>query len=164
MMERRTLGFVVGVAVFVLLDLAVLPLVDSRGLLDLMLLAVVAVAGRVRPGLAALTGFVLGVLRDSAVPDAFGASALAFAVVGYGVSRLSAGAFEERVAATAAVLAIARLVADLLYVLMAGRLHGTDLLVHLVWWAPLGAVVTTGVGLLGLRLLPPPVDRRRGGR
>lgn len=163
-MERRTLGLVVGIAALVLLDLAVRPILDGRGVLDLLLIAVVAVAGRVRPGVAAVTGFGFGVLRDSTAPDAFGASALALSVVAYGVARLSAGAFEERLAATAAVLAVARVVSDVFALLVAGRLHGTELLVRLVWWAPLGAAVTTVVGVFVLRVLPPPADRRRGRR
>ncbi|MFM8566930.1 MAG: rod shape-determining protein MreD [Gemmatimonadota bacterium] len=163
-MERRTLGLVLSVAALVLLDLAVVPVLGGRVVLDLLLIAVVAAAGRVRPGVAALIGFAFGVLRDSTAPDAFGASALALSIVAYGVSRLSAGAFEERLAATAAVLATARVVSDVLAVLVAGRLHGTELLLRLLWWAPVGAVVTTVVGVFVLRLLPPPVDLRRGRR
>ena len=163
-MPRRTVGLLLGIAALVLLDLAVLPVLAGRGVLDLLLIAAVAVAGRVRPGAAAVTGFAFGLLRDSTAPDTFGASALALSVVAYGVARLSAGAFEERLAATVAVLAVAAFGADVLTVLVAGRLHGTELLLRLVWWAPLGAVVTTVVGVFVLRLLPPPADRRRGGR
>lgn len=163
-MSRRRWGFIAGIAVLILLDLAVLSVLRTRGLVDLLLLAVVAIAGRTRPGTAAMAGFALGVLRDSTAPDVFGASALALSVVGYGVARLSAGVFEERLAATAAALAVARFVADALFVLAAGRLHGTALLLHLLWWAPLGAAVTTIVGLVVLRVLPAPADRRRGAR
>lgn len=163
-MRRPTLGLLVGLVALVVLDLAVLPLLGGRTLLDAMLLAVVAVAVRVRPGAAALTGFALGILRDATVPEAFGASALALSLVGYGVARLSAGAFEERAAATAATLAVARLVAEVVFVLAEGRVQGMALLVRLIWWAPLGALVTAVVGLPVLRLLPPPSDRRRGGR
>lgn len=161
-MRRQTLGLLLGLVALVVLDLAVLPLLGGRALLDTLLLAVVAVAVRVRPGVAAVTGFALGILRDATAPDAFGASALALSLVGYAVARLSAGAFEERAAATAATLVVARLVAEVVFVLAEGRMQGMALLLRFIWWAPLGALVTTIVGVPVLRLLPAPSDRRRG--
>lgn len=163
-MERRTIGLVIGLFVLAFLDLAVLPVLGAGRLIDPLLIAVVVIGGRTRPGVAALAGFALGLVRDSTVPDVLGASALALSVVGYGVARLAAGAFEERVAATAVGLALAKLVADVLFVLVAGRLHGSALLIRLVWWAPIGALLTTMAGLVVLRLLPAPADRRRGVR
>lgn len=159
-MSRRGVTLLVVVVGLALLDLAVLPLIDAR-VLDALLLAVVVVAVRVRPGLGALAGFVLGLLRDAVAPDAFGAAALALSLVGYGVSRLKAGFFEDRLLATAALVAAARLVGDVVYVLAEGRLGGGALALRLLWWAPVGAVVTAAVGLLVLRLVPPS-DGRRG--
>ena len=54
---------------------------------DLLVIALLLAARRMRPGGAAGLGFVLGVLEGSANPTVFGAASLALSIVGYLGSR-----------------------------------------------------------------------------
>jgi hypothetical protein len=66
----------------IVLHYTVRPLIGSRISLDFMVVAVLLLAVRVRPGIAALIGFAAGLIADSMVPLSFGAGALAMSAVG----------------------------------------------------------------------------------
>src|SRR5262245_36047148 len=58
-------------------------LFDSRAAPDFLLLALLLLAIRSRPGLAAVAGFLVGLATDVLTPARFGAGALAHTVVAY---------------------------------------------------------------------------------
>ena len=66
-------------------------------LFGLVQLTMLLVAVRVRPGVAAVVGFVLGLIGDSLAPESFGAGALAMCLVGFSASWLKAVFFSDNV-------------------------------------------------------------------
>src|SRR5207247_838442 len=78
------LYFYLGFGLLAALHFYVRPrLWDGRAAPDFLLLALLLVAIRARPGIAALAGFVVGLVTDVLTPASFGAAALAHTVVGY---------------------------------------------------------------------------------
>ncbi len=143
------------------LHFTVRPILDWRSGIDFMVVAVLLVAVRVRPGTAALVGFLLGLIADALTPEAFGAGALAMTIVGFGASSLKAAFFAENVALNAVFVFVGKLVHDIVFVVAERRLGGMTLLTQLVWWTPLAALATALVGLLVMTLLRPTLERRR---
>jgi hypothetical protein len=89
----KTFSFFKGIAVFLLLvalHYTVRPLLGTRISIDFLVIAVLLTAVHVRPGVAALTGFLTGLIADSLTPLSFGAGALAMSVVGSAASWLRA--------------------------------------------------------------------------
>ncbi|MEZ4455567.1 MAG: rod shape-determining protein MreD [Gemmatimonadales bacterium] len=76
------------IAILVAAHFYVRPWLGSRAAPDFLLLAMMLVAIRSRPGGAAVAGFLFGLAADVLTPARFGAGALATTVVGY----LAAGA------------------------------------------------------------------------
>ena len=159
-MNARVLPLVVAVLVLVLAQFTLVPLLGWRAAVDCLAIAVVVVAVRVRPGAAALTGFVIGMLADALAPEAFGAGALAMTVVAYGASRLKAGFFEDRLLLSTVLLVAVKYAHDVLYVVAERRLHGVALLAQLALWSPLAALVTAVVGAAVLAAVRPTLERR----
>ncbi|MFN0098860.1 MAG: rod shape-determining protein MreD [Gemmatimonadaceae bacterium] len=137
------------------------PILDWRAGVDFLVVAVLLVAVRVRPGTAALVGFLLGLVADALTPEAFGAGALAMTVVGFGASTLKAAFFAENVALNAVFVFVGKLVHDVVFLLAERRLSGLTLVTQMFWWTPLAALVTALVGLLVMTLLRPTLERRR---
>lgn len=147
-------------ALLVLLHFTLRPLLGWRTAIDFLLVALVFGAVRVRPGAAAVYGLVLGLATDSLTLGAFGAGALAATVVGFSSSWLKAVFFADNVALNALFLLAGKWVLDLVYLLMAQRQRGLEMLVQLVWWSPLSAAVTAMAGILVIALLRPLYQER----
>ena len=82
--------FVLVVAHFVLR-----PLLGDRIEIDFLVLALLLLSIRVRPGVGALLGLLLGAASDAAAPTGFGSAMLALILVGYITSWLKAAFFAE---------------------------------------------------------------------
>ena len=157
----QRLVFAVVLASLVALHFTLRPLLDWRAGVDFLVIAVLILAVRVRPGAAALIGLFVGTAIDSMTPEALGAGALAMTTVGFAASRLKAAFFTDELGINAMFVFAGKLVYDLIAVIAEGRLGGMTLVWQLVAWTPLSAVATAGVGLIVLAALRPTAEERR---
>ncbi|MBK6305697.1 MAG: hypothetical protein IPF47_08320 [Gemmatimonadetes bacterium] len=128
------------------------PLLGWRVSMDFLVIAVLLVAVRVRPGVAALTGFTLCLIGDSLAPATFGAGALAMSIVGFSASWLKAVFFSDNVFLHAFFFFVGKWAFDVLFV-VAGRQGGVyDMATQMVLWSPLAAALTAVTGVLVLLL------------
>lgn len=157
------LTFALGIALLLLLHHTVRPLLGWRIEIDWQVIALVLIAWRTRPGIAALIGFALGLVMDAMVPAAFGAGALALTLVGYAAARFRSGFFGASVVVGTVIIALGKFLSDVAVVVAEGRLRGVGLAAQVGLWSPLSAVVTAIVGavLLGLSRTETPAPRRR---
>ena len=120
------------------------------------------VAVRMRPGLAALLGFGIGLAADAITPSAFGSGALGLSVVSFLASWLKAVFFADNIALSAMFFFLGKWTFDTLYLVSERRLQGPELVMQLLLWSPLAATVTALSGVLLLLLLRPLVGRSPG--
>ncbi|MEX2181084.1 MAG: rod shape-determining protein MreD [Gemmatimonadaceae bacterium] len=157
----RTLMATAILTTLVALHFTLRPLLDWRAGVDFLVIGMLIIAVRVRPGAAALVGFALGLLTDAMSPDAFGAAALAMTLVGFGASRLKAAFFADDLLLNAIFIFVGKAVFDLIYLLAEGRLGGLGLVAQLFLWTPLAALVTAIVGLAVMAVVRPALEQRR---
>jgi rod shape-determining protein MreD len=131
------------------------PVLAWRAPIDFLVIALLLVAVRARPGVAAVAGFALGLLSDSLTPESLGAGALAMTVVGFGASWLKAAFFADNIALNGIFIFAGKWAFDAIYLLAEHRLQGTDLLVQLLLWSPLAATATAVAGLMVLLTVRP---------
>jgi rod shape-determining protein MreD len=139
--ERSRLAAVL--LLLVVLHFALRPFLgDFRAAPDLLLLALIVFAMRVRPGHATAAGFSVGLVVDSLTPVAFGAGALAHTLVGYLAAWGKAVFFAENLVVNAGFFFVGTWIRDLL-VLVAGRhMDGSAMLWQLLFWSPIKALAT----------------------
>ena len=143
-------GLFKGVGVYVLLlalHFTIRPLLGTRISIDFLVIAVLLAAVHVRPGVAAVIGFVTGLIADSLTPLSFGAGALAMSAVASAASWLKAAVFGDNVLAQTVFLGAGKLAFDIVYLVVESRLGMSDLLMQLLVWSPLSALAT---GLAGV--------------
>lgn len=147
----------VGIAflILVLLHFTVRPLLAWRAEPDFLIVALLLMAVRVRPGMAALIGLVMGLAADSVTPVAFGAAALGMTVVGFGASWLKAVFFADNLALNGFFFFLGKWVFDLIRMLAERQLAGVELLMQAMLWSPLSAAFTAVVGVILLAMLRP---------
>ena len=155
---RVALAFVA----LVLLHYTLRPLLGWRAPIDFLVIAVLLVAVRMRPGLAAVVGFLVGLAADALTPQAFGSGALGLSVVAYLASWLKAVFFADNLALSAMFFFVGKWTFDALYLVSERRLGGPDLVMQLLLWSPLAATVTALSGVLLLLLLRPLLGRSPG--
>lgn len=143
----RGLWVAVWVVVLAVLHYSVRPALGWRVQVDFLVVALLLIAVRARPAVAAFLGFVIGVITDSLAPQAFGAGALAMSVVGFGASWLKTAFFTENLMLNGMFVFAGKWAFDILYVVAERRLGGTDLLAQLLWWSPLSASLTAAIGV-----------------
>jgi rod shape-determining protein MreD len=148
-------------ALLVLLHYTVRPLLGGRAPLDFLVIAVLVAAVRLRPGLAALLGLVVGIVSGSLAPT-IGPGALALSVVAYAASWLKAIFFADNVALSALFFFVGKWTFDVLYLVVEHRLQGAELVMQLLLWSPLAATLTALTGVLLLLLLRPVLGRSPG--
>lgn len=148
---RAWLGF----ALLIVAQFGVRPLIEGRATVDFSVIAVLFAAVRMRPGFAALTGFLTGLALDAFAPGSFGASAIVLTLVAFGASWLKAVFFADHVALTALFVFGAKWLFDVALVLLTGVGAGASLLVTLLVWSPLSAGLTALVTILLLVLFRP---------
>jgi rod shape-determining protein MreD len=146
----RTFWLSVVFVLLIVLHFTLRPVLAWRAPIDFLVIALLLVAVRTRPGTAALAGFALGLLADSLTPEAFGAGALAMTIVGFGASWLKAAFFADNIALNGIFIFAGKWAFDTIFLLAEHRLQGTDLLVQLLLWSPLAAAATAVAGLIVL--------------
>ncbi len=155
MNASRTAWFLFVFGALIAMHYTLRPVLGWRAPVDFLMIALLLIAVRARPGVAALAGLVLGLLTDALVPGAFGAGALAMTVVGFGASWLKAAFFADNLALNGIFVFLGTWSFDLIYLGAERRLQGTDLLVQAVLWSPLSAAVTAIAGLIVLLAVRP---------
>ena len=156
----RTARTLVLFAALIALHFAVRPLFDARANVDFLVIALLLAAVRVRPGGAAVIGFLLGVMLDSLVPGAFGAAPLGMTLVGYGASWLKPVFFADNLPLNAFFFFAGKWVFDLVYLGVGRRHDGTELMMQLLLWSPLAAALTAAAGVLLLVIARPLTEAR----
>ena len=151
----RTVSLAVIFLLLVTLHYTLRPVLAWHASIDFLVIALLLVAVRTRPGAAALAGFALGVLSDSLTPESFGAGALAMTIVGFGASWLKAAFFADNLALNGVFIFAGKWAFDAIFLLAEHRLQGTDLLVQVLLWSPLAAAVTAAAGLVVLLTVRP---------
>jgi len=137
----------------VVLHFAVRPrLGDPRFAPDFLLIAVLFLAIRLRPGAGAVAGFVVGILTDALAPTAFGAAALATSVVGFGAGRVKALFVADNLLINALFVFGAAWLRDIIQVLASNQLSGGTLAWQLLGLSPLAAL-TTAIAAFLVRLV-----------
>jgi rod shape-determining protein MreD len=154
----RALKGVIVFAVLLALHYSLRPLLGWRAGVDFLVVAVLLTAVRVRPGTAAVVGFLTGIAADALTPESFGSAALAFTAVAWLASWLKAVFFADNFALNGIFFFLGKWGADLVIVLAERRLKGFDLVTQVLLWSPLSALVTALAGLVLLVLLRPLLD------
>ena len=145
----------IGFALLVGAQFGVRPLIAGRGTVDFAVIAVLFAAVRMRPGLAAIVGFLTGLALDALSPGGFGASALVLTVVAFGASWLKAVFFADHVALTGLFVFGAKWLFDVVMALLTGIGAGTSLFAALLLWSPMSAALTAMVAVLLLVVFRP---------
>jgi rod shape-determining protein MreD len=145
------LGTVRAVSGFLLLVVAhfsLRPLLGGPVPLDFLSIAVLFAAVRVRPGVAAVIGFLTGIAIDSLSLDAFGTAALAYTAVAYAASWLKAAFFTDNLSLTALFIVAGKWSFDVISLLLSTGVPDARGWLQLALWSPLSAVATALVAVL----------------
>ncbi len=148
---RGLIGFVI----LVVLHYTLRPLLGWRAPIDFMLIAVLLLSIRVRPGAAAIIGFVVGLIADSLTPDSLGAGAIAMTAVAYTASWLKAVFFADNLALNAFFFFVGKWMFDILYFVGEQQLGGAQLVQQIFLWSPLSAAATAVAGVLLIVMMRP---------
>jgi rod shape-determining protein MreD len=141
--------------ILVVLHFTLRPLLAWRASPDFLLIAVLLIAIRVRPGTAAVVGFLVGIVADTLTLDAFGSTALAMSLVAFGSSWIKAVFFADDLALNAFFFFLGKWLFEIILLLTQQRAGGGELVIEMLVWAPLGAAVTALAGVVTLMLLRP---------
>jgi len=151
---------VVACAILIVLHYTLRPLLAWRASVDFLIIALLIGSVRLRPGAAAMYGFLLGFVADSVDVSGFGAAALAMSVVGFSASWLKAVFFADNLALNGFFLFLAKWVFDVLFLILGRHAHGTELIVQMFVWSPIAAAVTAVAGVVVLTILRPLMEAR----
>lgn len=144
---RRAVALTIAFVVLVVLHYTVRPLLAWRAAIDFLVIAILLLSVRMRPGAAAVLGFATGLISDSLTPDALGASALAMSVVAFTASWLRAVIFADNVVLHAFFFFVGKWFFDLIYLLVARGAPPMELLAQAGVWSPLSAALTAAAGV-----------------
>lgn len=145
----------IGFAILIAAHFGVRPLVAGRVAVDFALIAILFSAVRMRPGVAAVTGFLVGISLDAMAPGTFGTHALALTLIAYGASWLKAVFFADHVGLTGLFVFAGKWVLDIALALLTGVSSGVSLVIALLVWSPLSAALTALVAMLLLVMFRP---------
>ncbi len=148
---RGLISFVI----LIVLHYTLRPLLGWRAPIDFLLIAVLLLSIRVRPGAAAIIGFLVGLIADSLTPDSLGAGAVAMTVVAYLASWLKAVFFADNLALNAFFFFVGKWMFDMLYFVGEQRLSGVQLVQQIFLWSPLSAAATAIAGVLLIVMMRP---------
>lgn len=151
---------VVVCAILIVLQYTLRPLLAWRASIDFMIVALLLGSVRLRPGAAAVYGFLLGLVADSLAVSGFGTAALGMSIVGFAASWLKAVFFADNLALNGFFLFLAKWAFDLIYLVVSHRTHGAELAMQMFVWSPLSAAVTAVAGVIALSLLKPLLELR----
>jgi rod shape-determining protein MreD len=141
--------------ILIVLNYTLRPLLGWRAPIDFLLIGVMLVAVRVRPAVAAVIGFIVGLIADSLTPESLGAGAIAMTALGYSASWLKAVFFADNLALNAFFFFVGKWMFDLLYFLGERRLGGMQLIQQVFMWSPLSAAATAVAGVLLIVMMRP---------
>ena len=147
-------------AVLIILNYSLRPLLAWRASADFLIIALLLASVRVRPGVAAILGFIIGLASDSLALSAFGAGALAMTLIGFAWSRLKAVFFADHVLLNGFFLFLGKWAYEIVMNLVERRTHGAELLMQILVWSSLSAAVTAVAGVIALMLLRPVLETR----
>jgi rod shape-determining protein MreD len=147
-------------SILIFLHYTLRPLLSWRAAPDFLIIALLLASVRVRPGMAALFGFVLGLTSDSVALGSFGAGALAMTLIGFAWSRLKAVFFADHVLLNGFFLFLGKWAYEIVMNLVERRMQGAELLMQILVWSSLSAAVTAVAGVLALMLLRPVLETR----
>jgi rod shape-determining protein MreD len=156
--SSRVVGLALLFAVLLVLNYTARPVMAWRAGVDFLLIGVLLVAVRVRPGYAALIGVAAGLGSDAMSPAAFGAGAVSLTLVAFGASWLKGLFFTEQLSLNGFFIFAGKLAFDALFLIAEQRVGVRDLLVQLAVWSSLSALVTAIAGLAVLVIFRPFVD------
>ena len=139
----------------VLLHYTLRPFMGWRAEPDFLTIALLLASVRMRPGSAAITGFVLGLLRDAHMLEGYGSSAISLAFIGFGAAWLKAAFFADNLVLNGFFFFLGKWAYDITFFLVERRLDGAELAIQLGVWSPLSAAVTALAGVLLLVLMRP---------
>ena len=151
----RPLRFLFAFALLVMLHYSLRPLLGWRAEMDFLVIALLLAAVRVRPGVAAIIGFLLGLVADALTPGSYGASALAMSGIAFAASWLKAAFFADNLALNGFFFFLGKWVFDIVYLMTERRVTGTALVMELLVWSPLAAAVTALAGVVLLLVMRP---------
>jgi rod shape-determining protein MreD len=123
---------------------------DPRIAPDFVLVALLFLAIRTRPGVGAAAGFLVGLALDALAPTAFGAAALAGTVVGYLAGWVKVLVFADNALMTALFVLAAAWLRDAIQTVSANQLAARALGWQLLVYSPLAALTTAAAALLVL--------------
>ena len=146
--------------ILIVLHYTLRPLLAWHASIDFLIVALLLGSVRLRPGGAAIYGFLLGLTSDSLAVNSFGAAALGMAVVGFGASWLKAVFFADNLALNGFFLFLAKWIFDLIFMLAGRTVHGGELVMQIFVWSPLSAAVTAVAGVIALSLFKPLMEVR----
>lgn len=147
---RRTLRAVFVFALLVVLHYTIRPLLGWHVSIDFLVVGVLLMAVRVRPGTAALIGFLTGIVADSLTPATFGAGALAMTGIGFAASWLKAVFFADNIVLHAFFFFIGKWVFDAIFLFAARGSSLGEYATQLFLWSPLSAALTAVTGVVML--------------
>ena len=157
-MNWRMLRPVIAFVVLIVLHYTLRPVLGWRTSIDFLVIALLIASVRMRPGLAAMLGFAMGLVADSLSVGAFGSAALAMSVVGFAASWLRAIVFAENLALHAAFFFAGKWLFDVVFLIIERRLKGFELITQLFIWSPITAMVTALAGILVLIIMRPMLE------
>lgn len=146
--------------ILIMLHYTVRPLLGWRTPIDFMLIATLFGAVRMRPGVAAWYGLLLGLISDALAANGFGAAALGMTIVAYTASWLKAVFFADNLALNAFFLFVGKWLFDMIVVIAGRRIVGTELAMQIFVWSPLAAALTAVAGAIVLTMLRPIMELR----
>ena len=145
----------VAVSILVIAHFVLRPLLGDRIEIDFLVLALLLLSIRVRPGVGALLGLMMGAAADAAAPAGFGSAMLALTLVGYVTSWLKAAFFAENAVLDGVVIFASAWGVILLRLLLSGGALEGGFAVSALVWAPLSAAATAVVGAVLFAVLRP---------
>lgn len=145
--DRMRVAFVLGLLLAVEFYLQPSMIEPRRGAPDLLVLALLLLAIRRTPGVAALIGFVIGLVIDVLTPARFGAGILAHVLVGWGAAWGRALFFADNLMVNAALFFVGTWMRDMLVLVFSGT-PLRDLPAEALVWAPLQSISTAVVGVI----------------
>ena len=126
---------------------------DSRFAPDFILLALLLLALRVRPGVGAVAGFLVGLVLDALAPTAFGAAALACTIVGFASGWVRTMFVADSALVTALFVLVAAWLRDAIQVTASNQLAASAAMRQLLLLSPVAALSTAVAGLLTMLLV-----------
>lgn len=152
-LRRDSAKLMVGFAVLVALHFYVRPRIwEGRAAPDFLILALMLIATRARPGVAAVAGFVVGLITDVLTPAHFGAGALAHTIVGYLAAWGRAVFFPHNLMVNAGFFAGAVVLRNLVLLVASGASAASLVAGDFLVWTPLQALTTAAAGIFVLLL------------